>query len=46
MFTDSKDIVDMATVTRDNLRRLFMYVDKLPLIIPDNLFDTYDSHVR
>ncbi|KAB5560587.1 hypothetical protein DKX38_005544 [Salix brachista] len=46
VFTDSKDIVDMATVTSDNLRRLFMYVDKLPLIIPDNLFDTYDSHVR
>ncbi|KAG6778729.1 hypothetical protein POTOM_015073 [Populus tomentosa] len=46
VFTDSRDIVDMATVTRDNLRRLFMYVDKLPLIIPDNLFDTYDSHVR
>ncbi|KAJ6707044.1 PEROXISOME BIOGENESIS FACTOR 10-LIKE [Salix viminalis] len=45
VFTDSKDIVDMATVTSDNLRRLFMYVDKLPLIIPDNLFDTYDSHL-
>ncbi|KAL4626768.1 hypothetical protein ACB092_05G121100 [Castanea dentata] len=46
VFTDSKDIVDMATVTRENLRRLFLYIDKLPLIVPDSLFDTYDSHLR
>jgi len=46
VFTDGRDVVDMATVTRENLRRLFMYIDKLPLIIPDSLFDTYDSHLR
>lgn len=46
VYTDSRDIIDTATVTRENLRRLFMYVDKLPLIVPDNLFDTYDSHIR
>ncbi|KAM4100676.1 hypothetical protein ACJW30_05G085900 [Castanea mollissima] len=46
VFTDSKDIIDMATVTRENLRRLFQYIDKLPLIVPDSLFDTYDSHLR
>ncbi|XP_038971081.1 E3 ubiquitin-protein ligase AIRP2-like [Phoenix dactylifera] len=46
VFTDSKDIVDMATVSRENLRRLFMYVDKLPLVIPDSVFDAYDSHVK
>ena len=46
VFIDSKDIVDMTTVTRENLRRLFPYIDKLPLIIPDSLFDTYDSHLR
>ncbi|XP_027362504.1 E3 ubiquitin-protein ligase AIRP2-like isoform X4 [Abrus precatorius] len=46
VFTDSRDVVDMGTVTRENLRRLFMYIDKLPLIIPDSLFDTYDSHLR
>ncbi|KAH7545978.1 hypothetical protein FEM48_Zijuj01G0151400 [Ziziphus jujuba var. spinosa] len=46
VYTDSRDIVDMATVTRENLRRLFMYIDKLPLVIPDTLFDTYDSHLR
>jgi len=46
VYTDRRDVVDMATVTRENLRRLFMYIDKLPLIVPDSLFDTYDSHIR
>ncbi|KAL9329331.1 hypothetical protein ACSQ67_004334 [Phaseolus vulgaris] len=46
VFTDRRDVVDMATVTRENLRRVFMYIDKLPLIVPDSLFDAYDSHVR
>ncbi|XP_043689936.1 E3 ubiquitin-protein ligase AIRP2-like isoform X1 [Telopea speciosissima] len=46
VFTDSRDIVDMATLTRENLRRLFMYIDKLPLVIPDTVFDAYDSHVK
>lgn len=46
VLTDTRDIVDMQTVTRENLRRLFIYIDKLSLIIPDTLFDTYDSHLR
>ncbi|KAJ0082076.1 hypothetical protein Patl1_10781 [Pistacia atlantica] len=46
VYTDGRDIIDMATVTRENLRRLFMYIDKLPLIVPDHLFDAYDSHLR
>ncbi|KAJ3689273.1 hypothetical protein LUZ61_018437 [Rhynchospora tenuis] len=44
MFTDSRDIVDMATITRDNLRRLFNYIEKLPLVIPDSVLEAYDSH--
>ncbi|XP_039020711.1 E3 ubiquitin-protein ligase AIRP2-like isoform X2 [Hibiscus syriacus] len=46
VYTDSRHIIDVATVTRENLRRLFMYVDKLPLIVPDTIFDTQDSHLR
>ncbi|KAL8460341.1 hypothetical protein ACS0TY_032037 [Phlomoides rotata] len=42
---DNKDVIDMAAITRENLKRLFMYIDKLPVIIPDNLFDAYDTHV-
>ncbi|KAM7262502.1 hypothetical protein ACFE04_000185 [Oxalis oulophora] len=46
MFTDSRDIIDTMTVTRENLKRLFMYIDKLPLIIPDSHMDPYDAHLR
>ncbi|KAJ6834308.1 uncharacterized protein M6B38_322620 [Iris pallida] len=46
VYTDSRDIVDMATVTMENLRRLFMYIDKLPLIVPDAGLDTYGSLAR
>ncbi|XP_078176319.1 E3 ubiquitin-protein ligase AIRP2-like isoform X1 [Carex rostrata] len=44
MFTDGRDIVDMGTITRDNLRRLFSYIEKLPLVIPDSVLEAYDSH--
>ncbi|KAJ8448029.1 hypothetical protein Cgig2_028905 [Carnegiea gigantea] len=46
VFTDSRDVVDMTTLTKENLRRLFMYIEKLPLIVPDSLFDAYDSHLK
>ena len=46
MLTDSRDVVDMATLTKENLRRLFMYIEKLPLIVPESFFDTYDSHLK
>ncbi|KAM0889636.1 hypothetical protein ACQ4PT_027583 [Festuca glaucescens] len=44
MLTDHHDAVDMVTVTRENIRRLFTYIEKLPLITLDNIFDAYDSH--
>ena len=43
---DSRDVIDMATLMRENLRRLFVYIDKLPLVVPDALFDHYDSHLK
>lgn len=46
VFTDSRDVVDMSTLTKENLRRLFMYIEKLPLIVPESLFDAYDSHIK
>ncbi|KAH9621798.1 hypothetical protein KSS87_017801 [Heliosperma pusillum] len=46
VFTDSKDVVDPKILTKENLRRLFMYIEKLPLIIPESLFDAYDSHLK
>ncbi|GJN33331.1 hypothetical protein PR202_gb21922 [Eleusine coracana subsp. coracana] len=46
IYTDNRDFVDMATIRRENLRRLFMYIDKLPTVIPESVFDVYDSHVK
>ncbi|KAJ1694593.1 hypothetical protein LUZ63_011291 [Rhynchospora breviuscula] len=46
ILTDNRDIMDMATITRENLRSLLMYIDKLPLMIPNSVLDAYDSHVK
>ncbi|KAL5994501.1 hypothetical protein ACLOJK_024554 [Asimina triloba] len=46
IYTDCREIVDTATLTRENLRRLFMYIDKLPVVIPDAVFESYDAHVK
>ncbi|KAG0498654.1 hypothetical protein HPP92_003345 [Vanilla planifolia] len=46
VLTDSRDIIDMVTIYRENLRRVFLYVEKLPLMIPDIVFDSCDYHVR
>ncbi|KMZ67153.1 RING finger protein [Zostera marina] len=46
IYTDSRDIIDSSTMTKENLRRLLMYVDKLPIVIPCAIFESYDSHTR
>ncbi|KAI3957302.1 hypothetical protein MKX01_011073 [Papaver californicum] len=45
VLTDSRDI-DMATLTRENLERLFLYIHKLPEIILDSVFNNYNSRVK
>lgn len=46
IYVEEQDVVDMETVSRENLRRLFMYINKLPLIVPDVIFSVYDSHIK
>ncbi|XP_031126481.1 E3 ubiquitin-protein ligase AIRP2-like [Ipomoea triloba] len=47
VYLDNRDAMDMETITRENLRRLFMYIEKLPLVVPHSVFDsTYDTHLR
>nr|XP_009384485.1 PREDICTED: E3 ubiquitin-protein ligase RNF8-B [Musa acuminata subsp. malaccensis] len=46
MFIDNRDVVDMAMVTRENIRRLIMYIKKLPEIVSETVSDPYDSHLR
>ena len=37
----SSEIDDLASINKENLKRLFMYIDKLPLIVPDPMFMSY-----
>lgn len=46
IYVEDQDVVDLETVSRENLRRLFMYINKLPLIVPDVIFSIYDSHIK
>eukprot|EP00249_Psilotum_nudum_P011561 c23242_g1_i1 orf=386-1120(-) len=46
IFTESGEVQDMAVLARDNLQRLFMYIDKLPVLVTENIFAVYDSHIK
>ncbi|XP_077215340.1 E3 ubiquitin-protein ligase AIRP2-like [Tasmannia lanceolata] len=38
IYTDKFEVVDMSLISRENLKRLFMYIDKLPLVLRDSVF--------
>ncbi|XP_008243807.1 PREDICTED: E3 ubiquitin-protein ligase RNF8-B [Prunus mume] len=44
IYTSNNEIVDLSAISRQNLKRLFMYIDKLPLIVPNPAFVSYDPH--
>nr|XP_012573011.1 E3 ubiquitin-protein ligase AIRP2-like isoform X2 [Cicer arietinum] len=44
IYTSSNEIDDLASINKENLKRLFMYIDKLPLVLPDQIFATYPRH--
>ncbi|XP_044479345.1 E3 ubiquitin-protein ligase AIRP2-like isoform X1 [Mangifera indica] len=46
IYTSKNEIVDLASISRQNLKRLFMYIDKLPLITPDPILVSYDPCYR
>ncbi|KAJ4704450.1 RING finger protein [Melia azedarach] len=46
IYTSQNDIVDLASISRENLKRLFMYIEKLPLITPDPMLVAYDPRYR
>lgn len=45
VLTGNGDVVDTATVAKENLKRFYVYIDNLPLIIPDTLFVVYYDYV-
>lgn len=48
MFLNQTDAVNLTAIARENQKRLFMYIEKLPLVVPDQAFASspYDCHVR
>ncbi|KAH7542259.1 hypothetical protein FEM48_Zijuj02G0054400 [Ziziphus jujuba var. spinosa] len=46
IFTEKCDVVDLSTILRENRKRLFLYIDRLPLVVPDPMYVPYDCHVR
>lgn len=46
IYTSKNEIVDLASISRENWKRLFMYIDKLPLITPDPMLVSYDPPCR
>ncbi|CAI8601049.1 unnamed protein product [Vicia faba] len=41
IYLSSREIIDLESINKENLKRLFMYIDKLPLILPDQIFMSY-----
>lgn len=46
IYTDTSDIVDVGTIFKENCKILFLYIEKLPLIIPDPRHVSYDPFFR
>lgn len=46
IYTSKCDIVDLSVIKRENLKRLLIYIDKLPLIVPDAMLVSYDPRYR
>ena len=44
IYMSNKEIDDLASINKENLKRLFMYIDKLPLVVPAPMFMTYPPH--
>ncbi|KAH1153474.1 hypothetical protein AAZX31_18G062500 [Glycine max] len=46
IYTDTSDIVDVGTIFKENCKMLFLYIEKLPLIVPDPRYVFYDPLLR
>ncbi|XP_030537244.1 E3 ubiquitin-protein ligase AIRP2 [Rhodamnia argentea] len=44
IYMSGVEIIDLNSIARENMMRLVMYVEKLPLIVPDPGHVSYDPH--
>ncbi|ONK71195.1 uncharacterized protein A4U43_C04F5860 [Asparagus officinalis] len=45
VLTGTGDVVDNVTLEKENLRRFYGFIDKLPLTVPDSLFFVYYEYL-
>ncbi|XP_010248807.1 PREDICTED: RING-H2 finger protein ATL47-like [Nelumbo nucifera] len=45
VLTSSSDVIDTATLAEENLKRFYLYMNTLPLLMPDTLFFVYDHMI-
>ncbi|GAA0175277.1 hypothetical protein Leryth_011105 [Lithospermum erythrorhizon] len=46
IYPSSEEIIELSAIAKENLKRLQMYIDKLPLVVPDARLISYDPHFR
>ncbi|KAA3485806.1 E3 ubiquitin-protein ligase RNF8-like [Gossypium australe] len=46
IYIEQSEIAELSSILRENRKRLFMYIDRLPLIVPDPVFAPFDVHVH
>ncbi|XP_027337770.1 E3 ubiquitin-protein ligase AIRP2 isoform X2 [Abrus precatorius] len=46
IYTDISDIVDVETIFKENCKMLYLYIEKLPLIVPDPRHVSFDPFLR
>ncbi|MBA0784300.1 hypothetical protein Gotri_001888 [Gossypium trilobum] len=46
IYIEQGEIAELSSILRENRKRLFTYIDRLPLIVPDPVFAPFDVHVR
>ncbi|WJX42987.1 hypothetical protein P8452_30151 [Trifolium repens] len=44
IYTSSWEINDLESINKENSKRLFMYIEKLPLISPEQVFIAYPQN--
>ncbi|KAK7301762.1 hypothetical protein RJT34_12636 [Clitoria ternatea] len=46
VYADTSDIVDIETIFKENCKMLFLYINMLPLVVPDPRHVSYDPFLR
>ncbi|CAN6448932.1 unnamed protein product [Victoria cruziana] len=42
VLTNTSEVIDTAMLAQENLRQFYIYIEKLPVIMPESLFFVYD----